>query len=348
MNEIPEVTIIIAAHNEEKVIRKKIESTFISNYPLDKINVFVGSDCSNDSTNQIIKEFQKKYNRLTLFEFNKRKGKASILNDLVKKSTSDVLIFTDANVFFKENTIYELVKHYKNKEIGQVGGNIMNTNVKETGISYQEKNYLDWEKQIKNNEGIIWGTMIGAFGGCYSMRKELYKDIPQGYLMDDFYVSMNVFEKDQKSIFEPNAICFEDVSDKISEEFRRKIRISAGNFQNLFSYKHLLIKPNFGLVFSFLSHKVFRWKTPFFILTTLVTSFIIGRSIELYAYLCFIQAAVFVILPLDFLLKKMGTNVKLFRFITHFISMNLALLIGFFKFLFGVKTSAWKPTERNQ
>lgn len=346
--DLPNVTIIIAAHNEEKVIKQKIESTFNTSYPNDKIEILIGSDNSNDTTNAIINKYQLENSNLHLIEYKKRQGKSYIINDLVKKSKAEILIFTDANVFFEPTTIYELVKHYKNDRVGQVGGNIINTNIKKSGISYQEKNYLDWEKEIKNNEGLIWGTMIGAFGGCYSIRKSLYKNVPQVYLMDDFYISMNVLEMNKKAIFETKAICYEDVSDKITEEFRRKIRISAGNYQNLFTYKHLLFKPNFGLIFSFFSHKILRWKTPFFIIIALILSFILGKDIELYRNLFLFQVGIFVILPLDLILRKLKVYFKPFRFITHFISMNTALLIGFFKFIFGIKKSVWKPTERNQ
>ena len=346
LEEIPFVSILIAAHNEEDVIKKKIESTLKSK--IKNFEVLIGSDCSTDHTNTIIKSFQTENNNIQLFEFAERQGKANIINQLVQKSKGEILIFTDANVFFDENTIYELTKHYKVHNIGQIGGNIINTNLKKTGISIPEKNYLDIEKQIKFNEGKLWGTMIGAFGGCYSMRKILYKDVPEGYLMDDFYISMGVLDEKYKAIFEPEAICFEDVSDKISEEFRRKIRISAGNFQNLFSYKHLLIKPHFGLIFSLLSHKILRWKTPLFIIFSILSSFYLGLNSELYNQLFYFQLLLFVPLCLDLIFRFFGLNIKPLRFTTHFFTMNLALLIGLFKFIFGVRTNIWKPTERNQ
>ena len=347
-DDLPSLSIVIAAYNEENVIAQKLDSTIQTNYNLDKIEILIGSDNSNDATNSIIKKYQEDYKNIHLFEFNTRQGKAKIINQLVEVVKNDIIIFTDANVFFERNTINELVKHFDNDKIGQVGGNIINTNVKKTGISIQEKKYLDIEKKIKYNEGKLWGTMIGAFGGCYAMRKKLYKNIPKDYLMDDFYVSMHVLEKDYKAIFEPNAICLEDVSDKISEEFRRKVRISAGNFQNLYAYKHLLLKPNIGLIFSFVSHKILRWITPVFILLSILISYYLGQTIELYRQLFILQLILFVPLPLDFIIKKVGVNISLLRYITHFYSMNLALFIGMFKYLLGIKTNIWKPTERNQ
>src|SRR5690606_1843765 len=149
------------------------------------------------------------------------------------EAKGEVFILTDANVFFTKDTIYQLVKHYKNPEVAQVGGNIINPEHKQDGISFQEKSYLSRENIIKYQEGIIWGCMIGAFGGCYSIRANYFVPVPPKFLVDDFYISMHVLEQNKKALNELDAHCYEDVSNKIKEEFRRKLRISAGNFQNL-------------------------------------------------------------------------------------------------------------------
>ena len=117
---------------------------------------------------------------------------------------------------------------------------LQNIGIKKDGISHQEKTYISAEVASKNAESVLWGTMMGPFGGCFSLRKKLWEKIPSHFLVDDFFINMHVLQKGFKSINEPNAIVFEDVSNDLSDEFRRKIRISSGNFQNLFHYKHLL------------------------------------------------------------------------------------------------------------
>jgi cellulose synthase/poly-beta-1,6-N-acetylglucosamine synthase-like glycosyltransferase len=166
--------------------------------------------------------------------------------------------------------------------------------------------------------------------------------------MDDFYITMNVIEKKGLSIFEPNAICYEDVSNKISEEFRRKIRISIGNFQNLGRYARLLYPPVSSVSFCFMSHKVLRWFGPFFLILALISNaFLTG-----YGWFFILTLAVQVILiclpVVDFVLRKIKVHINLLRFITHFYLMNLALLIGFLRFLRGVDTNIWQPTQRFQ
>ena len=166
--------------------------------------------------------------------------------------------------------------------------------------------------------------------------------------MDDFYITMNVIENGGKCINELDAVCSEDVSNKLSEEFRRKIRISIGNFQNLTRYKKLLI-PLFNRVsFSFLSHKVIRWHGPFLLILIFVSNIFLFNTNIFFKITLIGQLLLFIIPFVDNSLRRIKINLTLLRFITHFYFMNLALLIGFFKFLKGVKTNIWQPTQRYQ
>jgi cellulose synthase/poly-beta-1,6-N-acetylglucosamine synthase-like glycosyltransferase len=346
--DLPTVSILLAVYNEEKVIEQKIKSTFNTGYPLHKIEFLIGSDASTDETNIIISNLASKYPQIKLVHFEGRTGKSGIINNLAAQAANDIFILTDANVFFKEDTIYQLVKHYKNPEMALVGGNIINTRFKKDGISLQEKKYLSRENKIKYQEGILWGAMIGAFGGCYSVRKNYYAPVPPMFFMDDFYITMNVLEHGGKALNELDAQCHEDVSNKSSEEFRRKVRISIGNFQNFGRYAHLLWPQFTGLAFAFLSHKVFRWLGPFFIILLLVSSIFLAMQTLLFQVFFAGQVLLMIIPLLDILLKKLNIHVLLLRFVSHFYLMNLALLVGFFKYIKGVESNIWKPTQRYQ
>jgi len=346
-DEFPKVSILIAAHNEEALISEKIESVFSGAFPTEKIEVLVGSDNSTDQTNEILKNLQGKYERIKLIEFTSRTGKVKIINDLSKKAIHEILIITDANVIFDNSTLLELTKHFKNPSIALIDTNMINKGLKKEGISVQEKTYIESEVFIKNAESKIWGTMMGPFGGCYAVRKNHFFDVPENFLVDDFYVNMKVLEKGGKCINEVNAKVYEDVSNNLADEFRRKIRIATGSFQNLFTFFHLLFKFN-GLSFSFFSHKVLRWVGPLFMITALAFIFPLIKFNELY-YWILIGGLGLVALPfLDILLKKINIHLSFLRFATHFFTMNLALLIGLFKFIGGVKSSVWQPTKRNQ
>lgn len=345
---LPTISILLAAYNEERVIEEKIVSTFNTSYPLDKIQFLIGSDASSDDTDSIIARFQKKFNQIQLHPFKGRTGKPGIINTLAKEASGDIFIITDANVFFTENTLIELVKHFKNNEIGLVGGNILNYRVKRDGISVQERTYLKAENFIKYEEGVIWGSMMGTFGGVYAIRGNCYEAVPSNFLVDDFYISMAVLEKNKKAINELDAIAYEDVSNQLKEEFRRKSRISAGNFQNLARFKKLLWHPFKGRSFAFLSHKVLRWIGPFFIIIALTCSGILMKQHWFYILAFCGQLTLFLIPLFDSILKKQKIHISVIRFVSHFYLMNLALLLGFFKYVSGVKNNIWTPTQRYQ
>jgi len=344
----PSVSVIMSVYNEEKVIIQKLVSLLNSDYPKDRFEICVGSDNSSDNTNDILKEFTTNNSNIKPTYYEVRQGKANIINQLAEKANGEILILTDANVYFTKDTVYKLIKHFKNQEIDIVGGNILNTNIKNDGISFQEKTYLVNENKIKYHEGIIWGSMMGAFGGCYAIRKNKYSPVPKNYFMDDFYITMHVLSSGGKAINELDAICYEDVSNIIYEEFRRKIRISIGNFQNLSSYKKLLWPPYKGIGFSFLSHKVLRWFTPIFIIIALICNFLLVNKSVFYQILLLIQIILMVCPVIDTLLKKINIHNKILRFITHFYLMNLTLLTGLFLFLKGPSSNIWQPTKRNQ
>ncbi|HLP19113.1 MAG TPA: glycosyltransferase [Chitinophagales bacterium] len=350
---LPNVFIVFAVYNEEKVIREKLEGVFKTTYPLSKLKVYIGSDNSIDATNKIVAEFGAKYPQLVFFPYTNRNGKAQILNRLVNSifeaesvNQNDVFIFTDANVMFTPTTVFELTKHFKNEQIGQVGANILNKGVKDDGISRQEKSYIQRENYIKYLEGINWGSMIGAFGACYAMRASLWKNIPLNYLMEDFYLSMNVLAQKSKAIVALDAICYEDVSNEAEEELKRKVRIQAGNFQNMGVYWPLLFRFN-AVAFCFLSHKVIRWLGPVFIILSYISNICLLPISQFYLFTFAVQNLLLISPLIDGLFKRMGIHLILLRFASYFYLMNFALVKGFIMYLKGIKTSAWDPTKRN-
>ena len=345
-DDLPKVSVIISAFNEEEVIAEKIESIFTVDYPEDKLEVLIGSDCSDDRTAEIINSFIPQYPQLKFWDFKERRGKQNVVNDLVAESNGSIFILTDANVMFDASTIFNLIRHFKNKKIGLVDSNMINKGLKVEGISYQEKAYISREVHVKNMEGRLWGTMMGPFGGCYAVRKEDYSKVPPNYLVDDFYINMKVFEKGKHAINDLDARVYEDVSNVLKDEFRRKIRIATGNWQNLRTFAPLLLRPKLG--FCFWSHKVLRWKGPFFILIALILNAVLALYSDFYLAIFIVQLFVILLPLLDMLLKGVGIHVKILRLITHFYAMNLALFIGFFRSWKKISSGTWDRTPRNQ
>jgi cellulose synthase/poly-beta-1,6-N-acetylglucosamine synthase-like glycosyltransferase len=160
--------------------------------------------------------------------------------------------------------------------------------------------------------------------------------------MDDFYITMSVIKNKGEVLFDDQAIVYEDLPSESSEEFKRKIRISIGNYQNLFEFKSLLWPLWSPISFAFISHKILRWLTPFFLILIFIVSLLLVFYQDYFIYFSAAQATLFLTPLFIPVLKK----VKPILFIAHFYNMNLALLIGYFSYLKGVKSSVWQPTPR--
>jgi cellulose synthase/poly-beta-1,6-N-acetylglucosamine synthase-like glycosyltransferase len=343
-DDLPFVNVLIAAYNEEKVIRQKLHSIFNSEYPISRLSVIVGSDASDDGTESIVENLQQKYPQLKLVRFKERTGKINIINHIQSMCEGEILIMTDANVIFTKNLIYELLKYFKNESVGIVAGNIIKVSTDNDGISFQEKKYLSLENKIKAAESNAFNNIMGAEGGCYAIRNELFNKVPSKFIVDDFFITFQVMNMGKYTLFNPDAICTEDVPGDIRGEFRRKVRISSGNFQNLFFFKKSIFSFWLAQGFAFVSHKVLRWFTPFFLISCFITSALLMRDHVFYLLAFLFQSTGFVITILNQFSNFKNSALK---FISHFYMMNLALLEGFVKFTKGIKSSVWQPVKRN-
>jgi len=344
----PSIEVIFAAYNEEAVLDKKIRSILACDYPSDKLSISIGSDNSYDSSNQILEEWQAKEPCLKVKFYKDRRGKSAIINDLTQKSSADLLLLTDANIIFDKNLICKLVSRlYTDQDAAACGAVIHYGALPQNGISKQENFYLSWENKLKAAESKLWSIVLGLEGGAYLIKADKFPKIPPLFFMEDFYVSLHLMEHNQKVLWEPKAKVYEDVSVSPQEEYKRKVRIGIGNFQNLKCFKSLVFKKFWPLGFAFLAHKILRWFTPFFLILLLFSSTQLTMFHWFYAifsglYMVFIGLGLFGIL---FAQRKGGAFLK---YPGHFIYMNLALLEGFVTYIKGIKSNAWEPTARNQ
>ena len=334
----PSVSVVFAAYNESAIIEAKIRSIYNTNYPIGLLSVWIGSDLSNDGTDEIIRNLQSEFPQLNLHVNDNRSGKSATINLLVERTTAEVIIATDANILFKETTIDELVRPIALQKATAVAGTL----VYEAGggvnsTATNEKVYLSLENAIRRAESRKYGICFGMEGGLYSMRKSFWKPIPPNTFMEDFFQTVQLIALDQKVLFNEAAIGLEDVSTSLREEYKRKIRISIGNWQNLIRFYPLLFKHPYPFGILFLMHKVLRWLTPHLYLIALIAGLFTSQWL--------IISIVLIGLPVSqFILMSFGLATPL----AYFYVMNTALFVGFLRYLKGVKSSVWQPTKRNQ
>ncbi len=336
----------MSVRNAENIIAQKIESIINSNYPCEKLNFYIGSDASTDNTDEIIKKYAEKHKNIKYIRFNNRKGKIFIINKLQTLTESEILILTDVNAIISRNGINELVKHFKNDKINVVGGRLVNGRISKNEASFPEHSYMQLEYKLKLSEGKLWGSMMGAYGAFYAIRNKYFTPVPANFLVDDFYITIKAIENEKLSICEPNAIAYENVTDKLSEEFRRKTRISTGNFQNLNVFAKTLSKFRISVLFSLISHKILRWFGFVFIFAIISSLSILAHLNILYLSMAITVAISIIMLIIDFFCRKNQIQILPLRFITHFYYMNTALFLGFLKYIKGVESNVWEPTKR--
>jgi len=193
--------------------------------------------------------------------------------------------------------------------------------------------------------------MIGPFGGCWAIRAAAFQSVPPTFLVDDFFLCMAAYEQGYRGVSSAEAIVYEGVGQSIRDEFRRKVRISSGNWQNLVRFRKLWMPPiKSPLAFAFWSHKVLRWWTPFFLLIGAVAwVLLILSSGNYWATLTFglVAGATVGLALLDLLLNALGIHARAPRAMRYFLAMNAALLVGFWRYLNGIHSNVWQPSQRN-
>ncbi|MDX1683951.1 MAG: glycosyltransferase [Saprospiraceae bacterium] len=351
----PKVSIITAVYNEESILKEKFDCLEKLEFPRKNLHIFFGSDKSTDRSNEMLRAFEKKNDHVTFIPFNERRGKIGVINSLGEmaierfgQSEDHIFLYNDANVMIPPDLVKRIAANFSDGKLALVDANMMSRNLSKMGISRAERAYINREVLLKHWEGQVWGTLQGAFGGCYGLRSTFFIKVPPNYLVDDFYISFNAMLNGGWAVNDLNAKCYESASHDIWQEFKRKSRISAGNYQNLSFIFGMWNKARLPLKFCFLSHKVIRWVGPFLMLfsvLSLIFLWIEGESF--YGALFWISLIGAIVIPLlDIIMSRLGRHVDILRKIRYFIMMNIALLTGFFKYVKGIQNSFWEPPKR--
>lgn len=341
VSEAIKVTMIVAAHNEEKVIEEKIGNISELDYQKENISIVIASDGSNDRTNEIVARYQSETLKLIKYP---RIGKANVLNRTIPLAPGDIVVFSDANTMYNSQAITRLVEHFRDADVGCVCGRLELINPKNVQSGEGVGFYWRYETWIKEAES-RFGCVAGANGGIYAIRKKLFEEIPAGVINDDFHISMKIMEKGHKVIYERGAVGIEEVAPDFKSEFSRNVRDGAGHYREI---RHLsgLLSPARGMKsFAYISHRLIRWMVPFFLPLIFVTNiFLVNEQ----AYLVFfvVQICIYVIAVLTFILQKYSIETRFLKIPLFFLATNLALMIGFWKNVFGTQDVTWNSTKR--
>lgn len=346
------VVLFMAVRNEASVIGRKLDALVEIGREHDLV-CYIGSDASDDGTDDIIKGYTDKLN-LRFSAFAERTGKPGIINRLVEAAereqppaADDLYWLTDANVIPESGFLKAMTAVFADKRLGLADGIVLNT-ARTGGVAGSETGYLKLETAIKLAEGRLWGCAMGPFGGSYVIRAGLYQPVPDKFLVDDFFIFYGIIRRGYRAVVVPGAVSYENISGSLAEEFRRKVRISAGNLQNTAWYLKDMVRLDRGYNRVFWAHKGLRWLTPVFGLTLLALLAALAPGNDRAAAALVIMISLLVGVPLlSSLLKAVNLRPKALQGLSYLIIMNLAMLLGVFKFIKGIKSNVWEPTKRN-
>jgi len=333
-----EVTVLIAAYNEESTIENCIKSIYNSNYPKDKINVLVGSDGSTDKTHDIIEKLMTEYNTLNYYIYE-RSGKNFVLNKLVKNVNTEFLYILDADCRLNQNTLKELMANFSEPNVSAVFSpvNIVNNQNIDTG-QQGEKIYQQFEKFIRYTESKISST-VNSLNSCL-IKTNNVKKIPNNLVCDDFFYVLNVIKENKRILFDTDTQIIEVREKSTNDEFNRRIRLVSGGLSTITLMKKLFL-PNYGFIPFFLfSHKLSKWLSPFYLIFLLIATLFMPDT-PFREFLLISQYFLYASSLIAFLLEKTNFKLFFFKIPLFYVSMNISFLFGWFRFFSGKQNAIW-------
>ena len=344
----PALSIVIAAHNEEKNIARRLDNLFAQEYPADKLQIVVGSDGSHDGTALVLAEYQAKAAQLGItfdfFEFAERGGKPKVLNHAISLCQHEIIVFTDARQTFSDTAVACLAARFSDACVGAVNGELFLRTAdvemedgadSSAGSGASMGWYWRYEKQIRKAEAKLHST-VGATGAIYAIRKSLYEPIPDKTLIDDVVIPMQICLQGYRVVFEEQARAYDVPPTSSHQEWVRKVRTLAGNWQ-LFAIRPAFFHPLRNPIFlQFISHKVLRLAAPFCLIGALISSFYLDNKM-----LFVLQVVFYVLGLLTLIFDKLKAN-RLASLVSFFCILNCAIIVGLYQLVFGKEGSLWK------
>lgn len=331
----PFVSVVMSALNEEGRIGARLDNLLGQQYPAGQLEILVVSDGSTDNTCEIVRSYSGR--NVRLLELPGRSGKALAVNLGVSEARGGIIIFADARQRFEPDVIARLVANFSDASVGCVSGELMFLENADSTIQAEMGAYWQYEKRIRKMESRS-GSVVGATGAIYALRRALYKPLPEGTLLDDVLTPLNVVMQGYRCIFDGSAVAYDAVSKDASQEWTRKVRTLAGNWQLLTLRPGLFVPVLNPLWLRFMSHKIFRLLVPFAILVMLVSGVSVGRGISRISTP--VQWLLFSIFLVGLLAPSVHRN-RLVKLAYFFAVMNVAALAGFWKWLTGQSGSSW-------
>ncbi|MGC8864753.1 MAG: glycosyltransferase family 2 protein [Bacteroidales bacterium] len=346
----PEVTLLVAAYNEREYVDAKVQNSLSLDYPKEKIKMVWVTDGSDDGTPELLKKYENQGVRV--YHKPERGGKIGAMNRGMQFVDTPIVIFSDANTMLGPESIRRIVNLFADPKVGCVSGEKRIFQKEAQSAAATEGIYWKYESKLKKWDAELY-SVVGAAGELFAIRTDLYQEVEQDTLLDDFIISLRIAMNGYTIQYDPEAYAIEAPSANVKEELKRKIRIAAGGIQSIVRLKPLLNPFKYGLLsFQYISHRVLRWtlaplSLPLIFILNLIVAIHAGfASNDLYTWLFLAQVLFYAMALLGWLLESKSLRIKILFVPYYFLIMNYAVFLGFARYLKKQQSVNWERAQR--
>lgn len=330
----PSVSLLIPAYNESPAIERKIRNALALDYPAERLEIVVASDGSTDDTAAIAQHLADG-RRVRVLAFPCNRGKMATLNASVPQLGGDIIVFSDATALLYPDALRQLVPSFADPDVAAVSGRYTVIKAGDVCTGASEDLYWKYETSLKVLESDAAST-VGGHGHLYAIRRELYPYPADTVINDDYVIFSSVLAKGYRAVYEPAAIVYEEAREMTG--FGRRVRIVAGNIQQVREATRLIHPLRSLPLFFFVSHKLARLLVPWAMFAALTANlFLLGRP--LYRGAICAQAA-FYLLAASGALWRLRPKILMLPF--YFSMINAAAFLGFYHALTRRRGMAWE------
>ncbi|HKX28269.1 MAG TPA: glycosyltransferase family 2 protein [Blastocatellia bacterium] len=339
----PRVSLIIAAHNEEKDIARKLDNALSLDYPQDKLEIIVASDCSTDGTDRIVNHYRHLHD-VILHRQNERHGKTRAQCRAVGVSTGEILVFSDATTEYEPDALRKIVESFGDSTVGCVAGQLIYVDGKSSVVGKGCRSYWNYEKLIKHSESEL-GSLIGVSGCMYAVRRSCYARLASD-MIDDFVIATEIRLQGLRTVYEPEAIAKEDTNHRTRDEFRMRVRVIEQTMSAIYRYRQILNPFKHGLfAFQMISHKILRYSVPLWLALVLVANWFAQDAGSLYQYFFIMQLWAYAAALTGWIGERAKISLGPLAVPYYFVLVNVAIVCGFVKYLRGQSHVVWEPVR---
>ncbi len=342
-SDLPTITIMIPAYNEQQWISEKIRNLAVLDYPAKRLKIIIACDGCNDNTAtvalKVSNEVECQYLQIEILTFKKNRGKVAVINEVMQSITSDLVVLSDVSALVSVDALLIAAEHFKDPDVGVLNSHYRLLNPGSTG----EAIYWRYQSNIKASEAAL-GSTLGAHGAFYLFRRSLFQPLAPDTINDDFILPMKIVAAGYRADYENTINALELEKADTTQDHQRRYRIAAGNFQQLLRLKRLLLPSYGGVAFAFISGKALRVLMPFLMISSLIGSLLLSTEYLLFALLAITQLFAYLLASWHLLFHPKTSN-RLIEALTYLVGGHAAGLVGTLRYLFGLERGHWKRVK---